>query len=52
VPEIAVSVVAQLIARRNLGPEAVPTNDFSRADSTSPEPEPEPQPDPAEALGS
>jgi xanthine dehydrogenase accessory factor len=49
VPEIAVSVVAQLIARRNLGPESVPTNDFSRAGSTTPEPEPEP--DPAEALG-
>jgi len=30
VPEIAISVVAQLIARRNLGPEAVPTNRFSK----------------------
>ena len=34
VPEIAVSVVAQLIARRNLGPDHAPSNPFAR-----PEPE-------------
>lgn len=33
VPEIAISVVAQLIARRNLGPEAVTTNPFARVAS-------------------
>lgn len=51
VPEIAVSVVAQLIARRNLGPEAVPTNDFGRLDDRTPGPAPEPEPESAEALG-
>ncbi|MEW4568056.1 XdhC family protein [Tautonia sp. JC769] len=34
VPEIAISVVAQLIARRNLGPQAVETNAFARIQAT------------------
>lgn len=42
VPEIAVSVVAQLIARRNLGPGAVPTNAFAldEAETTRDVPDP------------
>ncbi|CAN5825429.1 hypothetical protein BH23PLA1_BH23PLA1_28600 [soil metagenome] len=44
VPEIAISVVAQLIARRNLGPSAVPTNSITSTHAcgsvaqTTPEP--------------
>ncbi|RUL87882.1 XdhC family protein [Tautonia sociabilis] len=52
VPEIAVSVVAQLIARRNLGPEAVPTNDFSRPVDAPDEPGSQAEADPAGAVGS